>query len=510
MEGSKLAVNNQHVCVSIWNVTVRHRQRITKLYRHELVPVQLAFVWLVVMAQVGIMRMEDNLLVYVVDDEKIVLSRLRKILVKIGFVVRTFSDPFVALASMEEQMPHIVITDVKMPGMDGIELFRRIKAQSMDTEVIVATGYSSMDTAIDVTKEGAFYYLVKPFKLEKLKLIVNKAAGKVRMALENSRLRGQIEERRRFHEIVGESEAIRSIFATINKVAKVDCSVIIQGESGTGKELIARALHHESHRSKGPFIPFNCASFTEELMANELFGHEKGAFTGADEMKPGLLELADKGTLFLDEVADMPMAMQVKLLRVLQERVFLRVGGVKEVKINVRVLVATNKDIKAMVENGQFRNDLFYRLNVVFISVPPLPERKEDIPLLVFHFIKKYNALFKKKVKGAYPDFLKMLMGYSFPGNVRELENIVERAVALTDGNELTVRELPSDFNVLSITSLPAKGVLSLKDYEKDYILTVYSYTGHNQQHTAKLLGISRTTLWRKLKDFGLDEAEVK
>jgi DNA-binding NtrC family response regulator len=448
--------------------------------------------------------MDRRMRVFVVDDEKILLTRLKKALTAADYEVWTFSDPITALDSIKAKAPDIVITDVKMSGMDGIELLQRIKILSPSTEVIVITGYSSLDAAVEVTKKGAFYYLAKPFKLDDLKLILSKAVEKVKISFENERLRNEIQAKRRYKQIIGESPAMVEVFNTIAKIAKVDCSVIIQGESGTGKELIARALHRESPRAKGPFVPFNCASFTDELMANELFGHEKGAFTGATTIKAGLLETAGGGTLFLDEVADMPLSMQVKLLRVLQEHELLRVGGVNPVRIDIRVIAATNKDIKQLVEAGKFRDDLYYRLNVVFIETPPLRERKEDIPLLVNHFIAKYNAIFKKKIRQADQAFLHLLLSYSFPGNVRELENIVERAVALADKEMLTVRELPPDLNMLSITSVSENGILNLKDYENEYIRAVYNHTGNNQQQTAELLGISRTTLWRKLKELEL------
>jgi len=448
--------------------------------------------------------MNEKLKVFVVDDERIIVERLDKALTAEGYEVSTFKEPIPALEAVKADPPHIVITDVKMRGMDGIELLQRIKAVSDITEVIIITGFSSLDAAVEVTKKGAFYYLAKPFKLDELKLLLAKAAEKVRVSLDNLRLGNEVNARARFNDIVGESAGMLKIFDSIYKVSKVDCNVIIQGESGTGKELIARAIHKESPRIEGPFVPFNCASFTEELMANELFGHEKGAFTGATTMKPGLIEMAEGGTLFLDEVGDMPSSMQIKLLRVLQERDLLRVGGVNPVKVDVRVVAATNRDIKKLVDSGQFRNDLFYRLNVVFMDVPPLRERKEDVPPLVRHFIKKYNAVFKKNVKAATNDFLKVLLGYSFPGNVRELENIIERAVALTEKTTLGLEDLPPDLNMLSITSLYSESILCLKDYENDYIKTVYKFSGNNQQRTAEMLGISRTTLWRKLKELGL------
>ncbi len=454
--------------------------------------------------------MDDALTVMVVDDESIALSRLRKVLEKMGFNVQTFLSPVEALESMKQVIPHVVITDVKMPEVDGIELLQRIKALSEITEVIVITGYATLDMAIEVTRKGGFYYLSKPIKLDQLRLIVEKAVEKVMLSVENSRLRNQIKQRYRFRDMVSDSEAMGKIFDTIEKIAKLDCSVILQGESGTGKEMIARSIHQKSLRQQKPFISFNCASFSEELMANELFGHERGAFTGAESIKKGLLEAADQGTLFLDEVADMPMSMQVKLLRVLQERVLLRVGGIKEVKIDISVIAATNKDIKTMVENEQFRKDLFYRLNVVFIDIPPLRERREDIPLLITHFIKKYSGIFNKQITQASREFEGILLDYSFPGNVRELENIIERAIALTDERELSVNDLPADIRLLDITSLPASEVPNLKQHEEDYITKIYASTGKNHQKTADLLGISRTTLWRKLKMLGITEGSEK
>ena len=448
--------------------------------------------------------MKQRLKIFVIDDEQIILSRLKKTLSSDGYEVQTFSDPLAAMKAISASPPHLVITDVRMSGMDGIELLQRTKATSASTEVIVITGLSSMDAAIEATKKGAFYYLPKPFSIEALKQVLQKASEQVRNSLAQAHLREKSYEQRRFREIIGECEAMRKIYALIAKIAQVDCSVIIHGESGTGKELIARALHQDGPRAKGPFVPFNCASFTEELMANELFGHEKGAFTGATSTQAGLLESADGGTLFLDEFADMPPSMQVKLLRVLQERRLLRVGGVKQIEIDLRVIAATNRDIKRLVESGEFRQDLYYRLNVVLIEIPPLRQRKEDLPLLIVHFIDKYNRIFNKQIKDTSHDFLRLLLAYSFPGNVRELENIIERAVALAESNTLTVKELPPDLNALSITPLASEGIVSLRDYENDYILAVYKLSGHNQVLTAELLGISRTTLWRKLKELAI------
>jgi transcriptional regulator with PAS, ATPase and Fis domain len=297
---------------------------------------------------------------------------------------------------------------------------------------------------------------------------------------------------------------MQKVFAAIDKAAPVNCNVLIQGETGTGKELVAMALHRGSVRRGGPFVSFNCASFSEELMANELFGHEKGAFTGASAMKPGLFETAHNGTIFLDELGDMPLAMQTKLMRVIQQREFMRVGGVTPIKIDIRIVGATNRNLKLMMDSGEFRSDIFYRLNVVFIELPPLRERKEDIPLLVRHFIGKYNTVFDRKVTKTTAAFLDALIAYSFPGNVRELENIVERAVAFANGDCLDSADLPPDLDLLRLAGNAEDEPHSLKEHESDYIKKIYSHAGGNQERTAELLGISRTTLWRRLKEMDL------
>jgi two-component system response regulator AtoC len=306
-------------------------------------------------------------------------------------------------------------------------------------------------------------------------------------------------------EIIGNSKAMHEVFRMIAKVAPLDCTVLIQGESGTGKEMVARALHRRSARSQRPFVSFNCGGFTEELITNELFGHEKGAFTGATEHKIGLLEAAHTGTIFLDEIGEMPISMQVKLLRFVQERALLRVGGVKPLPVDVRLLAASNQDFKEMVKTGIFREDLYYRLNVILITLPPLRSRLDDIPLLVRHFLKKYSSALGKGVKSISSEVLEILSQYPFPGNVRELENIIERSVALSDGSEITTRDLPSDLRELSMSSLEAQTLMTLEEKERLYIQEVLKKTHNKKNLAAEILGVPRTTLWRKLKHHGLE-----
>ncbi len=439
----------------------------------------------------------------VVDDEEIVCKRLKRFLEKEGYLVETFLDGESFLQRMANNPFNLVVLDLKLPQMDGLQVLERIKTISADTEVIIVTAYGSIESAIEATKIGAFHYITKPIKLDEFYSYVNKAKEKVFLTLENKQFKETLA-RYTFRELVGKSSKMQKVYELIIKVAPVDCNVLIQGETGTGKELVAKAIHYHSPRKRAPFVSFNCGGFTEELIASELFGYEKGAFTGAYYTKIGLLESANGGTVFLDEIGEMPLSMQVKLLRVLQEKKIMRVGGVKPISLDVRIIAATNRDIKKMVEEGTFREDLFYRLNVVNIVLPPLRERKEDIPLLINHFLNKYNALFGKDIKGISQEALSKVLTYPFPGNVRELENMIERAVALAEKKEITLEDLPPDLNTFEIKTEETITISPLEEQEKNYIKQVLEQTGYNKIKAAKILGLSRTTLWRKMKKYGL------
>ena len=400
----------------------------------------------------------------------------------------------------------IVLLDVRLPDSDGREVLHRIRAEAPATEVIMMSGYVSVNDAVEAVKQGAFYYIAKPFSHDQIELIVGRAKEKLELAAENRLLKQQATFEQGFEGIVGRSPRMRALYEATAKVWGVECNVLIQGESGTGKELLAQAIHRNSRRRRGPFVSFNCGGFAEELVANELFGHEKEAFTGANTTRIGLMEAAQKGTLFLDEIGEMPLSMQVKLLRVVQERALLRVGGTTPIHLDVRIICATNKELEREIEDGRFRRDLYYRLKVVQLQVPPLRERKEDIASLIDHFVQKYSLAYRKRVRGFEPSALEILMNYSFPGNVRELENIVSGAVALADGKLITAADLPADIDVLEINTLGREEFVSLEEYEKAYIAAVLRATNGSRTETARVLDLPRTSLWRKIKKYGLDE----
>jgi len=441
----------------------------------------------------------------VVDDEPVLCRRLQGQFQRKGFVVETFLRGNHVLERMKEASFDLVLLDIRMPDINGMEVLRRIKDRHPQTEVIMITGYSSIEDAVESVKIGAFYYIQKPFTPKQLAGIVQRAVDKLRLKAENRALKEALSKEYGFHEMVGISSVMREVLRSVTKVAPIDCNVLIQGESGTGKELIARAIHFNSPRREKPFIAFNCGGFTEELIANELFGHEKGAFTGADSVKMGLLETANGGTLFLDEIGEMPISMQVKLLRVLQERKLYRVGGTIPVDLDIRIISATNSELEQEVAKNTFRKDLYYRLKVVQIKVPPLRERKEDIPILIHHFLERYNHLYKKRIEGVSKDAMEILLRYSYPGNVRELENIVSSAVALAEGSIIQVDDLPDDLERLEVETFPAHEYVPLEKKEKEYILEVLKATRFNKVKAAKILNIPRTTLWRKIKKYGLD-----
>lgn len=440
----------------------------------------------------------------IVDDEITVCRRLSHALAREGYSVEAFTSGQAFLDVMSRSPFDVVFTDLRLPDFDGMEILSRTKALRADTEVIVITGFGSIDSAIQAIKEGAYYYTTKPLRLNEIRALAKGAIEKLMLREENVRLRDALKGEDQLSAIVGNSPPIQSLFSMIQKVAPVDCNVLLQGASGTGKALVARAIHQLSPRKSRPFVSFNCGGFTEELISSELFGYEKGSFTGANVSKVGLLESGSGGTVFLDEVGEMPFSMQVKLLHVLQEKCILRVGGIRPIDLDLRIIAATNRDLKHEVASGNFREDLFFRLNVVTIQLPQLNERKEDIPLLVKHFIKKYSLAFHKPVVDIQSQALQLLINYSYPGNVRELENIIERAVALTDSDHIRVPDLPEDLQQLELDLIQGEGLLSLDEIERRHIARVLEKTGYNKSLTAQILNIPRTTLWRKMKEYKL------
>ena len=445
--------------------------------------------------------------IFVVDDDPVSLRNLRRILEKAGHKVSTYSNPQRALTRLEQETCDLLITDLKMPYMNGLDLFSRAQRAHPSLEGIIITGYASLEGAVEATKEGAFYYLAKPFNPDQLRDLVGQA-------LEQKFLREPLfrepinqDEQPAGPIMIGKSPGIAHVKEMGAQIAPAECSVLITGESGTGKELVARSIHAKSSRAAGPFMAFNCGAFSEELIANELFGHEKEAFTGARSRRVGLIETAEGGTVFLDEIGDMPLSMQVKLLRVIQEREILRVGSSHPVSVNVRFLAATAKDLKAAVREGVFRQDLYFRLNVVEIHVPRLAKRQQDIPLLAYHILRKFLHQTQKRIEGISAEALECLKTYPYPGNVRELENILERAVAVCNGKTIRVKDLPPDLVNLDLyTYGRADGsLLSLEELERDYIRHILKLTGGVRVRAAEILSIDRASLWRKMKKFNLE-----
>ncbi len=452
------------------------------------------------------MRNEKILLI---DDSLELLENLEKILRAEGFEVDTASDGNSGIKKIEDKYYDLILTDLKMPGADGIEVLKFVMQNSPESICIILTGFGTIKNAVDSIKLGAFDYLTKPIKVEEILLTIEKALEFRNLKRENIQLRNQLRKKYQFKNIIGDSPQMQRIFEIIERVADTDSTILIQGESGTGKELIAKALHYNSYRSQGPFVPVNCAAIPGGLLESELFGHEKGAFTNAIRTRIGRFELANGGTLFLDEIGDMDIQMQSKLLRVLQEREFERIGGMKPIKIDIRLIAATHQDLEELVKQKKFREDLFYRLNVIPIKVPSLRERKSDIPLLVNHFIHQFKRSKKKDVNGITEEALSKLMEYDWPGNVRELENTIERMVILTNNKILSIEDLPEKV----ISKIPKeffgeievleKGI-SLEDavneFEKRLIIQALNKTGWIKNKAAQLLNVNRTTLIEKMK----------
>jgi len=444
--------------------------------------------------------------VAVIDDEETARIMMERLLVQEGFQVTTFAEGKPFLESIRRFPFDIVFIDLQLPDIGGLEILQMVKETHEDTEAIIITGNASIDTAVEATRKGAFHYLTKPCRRHDIALMAKRAREKIEIQEENKALRKAMVGNSLVPGFIGSSKVMQNIFALIQKVAMVNCNVLLEAKTGTGKQMAARAIHELSPRKRNPFIYFNCGGFTEELICSELFGHEKGAFTGAENAKIGLFESAAGGTVLLDEIGEMPLSMQTKLLHVLQERKVRRVGGTKAIDLDIRIIAATNRDLKQAIKNGLFRDDLYYRLNVVGIQLPGLRERPEDIPPLTAHFIKKFNAAFGKNVQRVAPRALDLLMAYNFPGNVRELENIIQRSVALADGDTLKIKDLPTLFQETAWNNLGEDSLFSLEETERIHIKKVLQKTGYNRKLTSQILEIPKTTLWRKMKKFGLSE----
>jgi len=448
---------------------------------------------------------DHDIRVLVVDDERPIRFLMEKELPRAGCLVTCAENGEDALERVRTQEFDVVLMDLKMPGIGGLEALRRIRESGASAEVVVLTGHPDVTTAIEAMKLGAYDYLTKPFKLAEVEIVLRRAAERRRLTQENTALRRMVAQRGQPPLVLGESRAMAAVLATVERIAASDANVLIEGESGTGKGLMAQSVHQQSRRSQGPFLAINCSGFQDQLLESELFGHEKGAFTGAVALKQGLFEVADRGTLFLDEVAEMSPAMQAKLLQVLDSREFRRVGGTRLHRVDVRIVAATNKSMQREVEAGRFREDLYYRLNVVNILVPPLRERREDIPVLAEHFLARFQASAGVR-KTLSPDALQSLIEYPWPGNVRELSNIIERLVILTPGGVIGSDALPA--NIRSprpgVPEAPA-GPASLAQMERLHIARVLRETGGKKMQAARILAIDLKTLNKKIRDYQIE-----
>jgi two-component system response regulator AtoC len=442
----------------------------------------------------------------VVDDDPITIDLLKEVLSKEGYKVSTALSGEEAIRRAKGNLFDIVITDVRMGEKDGMEVLRSFKKDTPDTTVIMITAFGSIETAIEAIREGAYDYISKPFKLDEIKFTIQRALEQRRLIQENKLYRQELLEKYQFENVIGRTPQMFQVYKTVAKVADTKSTVLLCGERGTGKELIARSIHYNSHRNSCPFIPIDCASLVETLIESELFGHVRGAFTGATTAKRGLFEEADGGTLFLDEVGNLNLAMQSKLLRFLQEHEIKRVGGTESVKVDVRVIAATNQPLEPLVKSGRFREDLFDRLNVVTVTLPPLRERKEDIPSLANHFLQKFSEENHKNISHLSPEALEILTQYSWPGNVRELEHTIERAVILSIHPIILPEDLPRQMReeIKGPEILIHEKPLPLRELEKRYVLKVLQETGGNKKKASEILGIDRTTLYRILEKEGL------
>jgi two-component system, NtrC family, response regulator PilR len=453
--------------------------------------------------------------ILVADDEQSMREFLDIMLKKEGYKVSLASNGEEVVKLIDNDLFDLVLMDIRMPKLDGISALKKIKSTSPETVVIMITAYASADTAIKAMKEGAYDYITKPFKVEEIKLIINNALEKKNLQKENILLKQVVRDRYHFGNIIGQSPKMMALYDLLEKVSPTKTNILIAGESGTGKELVAKAIHYNSVRKEKPFVTLNCGAIPESLIESELFGHMKGAFTDAIATKKGLFEVADEGTIFLDEISELPLLMQVKLLRVLQDKEFKRVGGTEDIRVDVRIISATNKDLEEAVKEKHFREDLFYRLNVIQIKLPPLRDRKEDIPILAGHFLKKYSEELNKNILKTSPEALQILLNYEYPDNVRELQNIIERAVALESGQELTVHNLSS---YLSEQPLLRKGPIDIEipnegidlekmveDLERTLLLKALDKTKGIKKKAAELLRINFRSMRYRLEKYGLN-----
>ncbi len=441
--------------------------------------------------------------ILIVEDEETLRESIKRVFLKEGYIVDTASSAEHALQLLEDNLYDVIITDIILPGMDGLEMLEKIKEYQPDQICIVITAYASIDTAVKALRIGAYDYIMKPIIHEEIKQVVKNALRQKRLTSENTILRKQLIRSYDFSSIIGESKVIKNIIEEIKKIADTKSNVLLLGETGTGKELFARVIHNNSSRAEMPFVPINCSAIPENLLESELFGHIRGAFTGAISSKKGLFEEADGGTVFLDEIGDLPPAFQVKLLRVLEDQIIRPVGSTKARRVDIRFITATNKNLSEAVKNGQFREDLFYRINVITISLPPLRERREDIPPLVEYYLKKYSEEFGLSPKKISSEALSIMVSYRWPGNVRELQNIIERAVLISDSDTILPEHLPENIRQSEtfVEESLNKG-LSIEEYIRAFILK-YQHI-YNEQELAEKLGITRKTLWEKRKKLGI------
>jgi len=445
--------------------------------------------------------------ILIVDDDLGMRETLEAVLKEDGYQVDTAGDGAQAIQAVQAKAYDVILLDVRMPDASGLDVLTRVKKIAPETAVIMMTAYGTVKTAVEAVKSGAYDFLTKPFELDEMRLQIKKVLELQQLTQENVELRSLLQERVVFRDMIGISQAMQEVFAVIRKVVNYDVTIMIGGESGTGKEMVAQAIHYNSSRRDKPFIKLNCAALPDTLLESELFGYDKGAFTGAVTGKPGRFELAEGGTLFLDEIGDTSPNMQAKMLRVLQEKEFERVGGRRTIKVDVRILAATNRDLKQEVEAKRFREDLYYRLNVVPINLPPLRERREDIPALVDHFLHELNPVFHKDFTTVSPEAMACLLRYQWPGNVRELKNVLEKAILLGEGPSILSTHLPDEVRTLpGVNRAFANGKdrASLDDLEKEHISQVLREVQWNQSKAAEVLGIHRNTLRKKIERFNL------